>query len=365
MVKYINEHKELLNKGINLGKYIAKAWINTYEDLISQLQQPEPPIEPLEVKKDADDRGHLGFGDLFAPKETEETKNLGTVKTKTPNELSGFERIGGQSKAIEQLKRAVIFPRRFPQLYIGRNLEKGAILYGPPGTGKSLMATAFAEEYGAYFVKIAATEMQNKYVGQTEQNWRNLFEDLKANQPALLFIDEIDALCKKRGSGDIHGDKELNQFLKLVSDIKAENLDVFILGATNNYEALDPAVLREGRFGLHIEMRPPQTLTDVEEIFNIHSKNIKLDENVKSEKQAIFRTILDLGLTGAGIEALINKAFDNAFERLGLFEKMDNNTVTEEDTENFSIKAEDFFAELENQKKQKQAPKNRKIGFTQ
>ncbi len=352
IVRYINQHKEILNKGINLGEYIEKVDRRTYEDYISELHKTNPSEIPPESNNTNTDCMLK-----------EKTEKLGRVATKDPKGISGFDRIGGQNEAITQLKRAIIFPRRYPQLYAGRNTEKGAILYGPPGTGKSLMATAFAEEYGAYFIKIAATEMQNKYVGETEENWRNLFEELKENQPALLFIDEMDALCKKRGSGDIHGDKELNQFLKLVSDIKAENLDVFILGATNNFDALDPAVLRDGRFGLHIEMLPPQSLSDVKEIFDIHTKNHRLDKDVQEQEQLIHQTILDVGLTGSGIEALVNNAHDNALERLGLFEKMENNTVTEEDLANFSIKAEDFIKALSERQKDMKKGTKQCIGF--
>lgn len=358
LVKFIAGHKELLSKDINLGDYICMVNADRYDAFITELSKTEPGYDTKKLRKEIQT---TSSSEPFSKLKTDNR-----VMTKKEGEISGFARIGGQAQAIQMLERSVIWPRKFPQLYKGRSLEKGAILYGPPGTGKSLMATAFAEEYGAYCVKIGASEMSEKWVGASEENWRNLFKDLKEHQPALLFIDEMDALCKKRGSGDIHGDKELNQFLKLVSDIKAENLDVFILGATNNYESLDPAVIRDGRFGLHIPMLPPQDEASVGEIFDIHSRDLKLDDDVREKRPEFFKKILDLGLTGSGIEALISEAHDEALSRLGLFEKMRKGTVTQEDYDTFSIKTEDIMAVIDRKKNEvKSGAPSGRIGFIQ
>ena len=361
-VKYLNEHSELLTKDAKIGKYIEAVDKELYDTVLNNLLKKEPPIDPREGFKIPERKLNGLFGDIFGTKEkTEEA--LGKVVTKCSEGKCGFARIGGQGQAIEQLEDLVIFPMRYPQFYKGINTEKGAILFGPPGTGKSLMAQALAEELERYYVKIGSTDMENEFVGGTQKKWRKLFDELKEHQPSLLFIDEIDALGKKRGGTDVHGDKELNCFLKLVSDIKAENLDVFILGATNNFKALDPAILRDGRFGAHIEMLPPQTVKDVEEIFNIHTDKLMLDiEDMKKNKDALFKMMLDLGLSGSAIEGVVLDAHKNLLKRTGIRDKMKARTITKADEENFKFKASDFFEAIKN-RDEANSQKRKPIGF--
>ncbi len=285
-----------------------------------------------------------------------EPKEKQTVSEKPV--ISGFARVGGQDNAIKQLKQKILYPMKFPKVYEGRNIDKGIILYGPPGTGKSLLAQALSEECGCNFVKIGATDMENMYVGETEKQWQMLFDDLIRRQPSILFIDEADALCKARGSKDVYGDKELNKVLQLMSDIKLEDKQVFVILATNNFAVLDSAVKRDGRFGTHIEVLPPQTIEDVEQIFNIHTKRLKIDIP-ENERKGIFEEMLKLNYTGSAIEGVVGQAHDLAIERTGLIEAMENNTVTADDIQNLSITAEDILNAIALRDNKKNSP----IGF--
>ncbi|MBE7710747.1 MAG: ATP-binding protein [Cyanobacteria bacterium SIG31] len=345
-INFLLYNPEILAKNTQLGRFIARVNDYTYQDIIDNIDKPYY-VSTQKFK----------IGNYSSIAEQQTTKETNTqINDGKPK---GFAQIGGQSKAIETIQNKFIFPKKFPELFQGVQPEKGAILYGPPGTGKSLLAKALSEESDSYFVKIGASDMSQRWVGSSEENWRKLFDDLKANQPAILFVDEADALCKKRGSNDIHGDKELNQFLKLMSDLNLDNTDVFVLMATNKLEAFDEAVLRDGRFGTHIEMLPPQNEKEVEEIFNIHSKNLKLDKNVSENKIEIFKKMLELKLTGSGIEGVLKNSHENALNRLGLFEKMKNNTVTSSDIDNFSIKKEDILTALD----KRNVVNKRKVGF--
>lgn len=116
-----------------------------------------------------------------------------------------------------------MFPMKYPEAYKGRMISHGTILYGPPGTGKTLIAQALANESDANFIKLNGLEMSSCWVGQSEKNWRNLFEKAKKNQPCIIFVDEFDAVAKNRGEAQgRHDDKVVNQLLTLISDIEKE-----------------------------------------------------------------------------------------------------------------------------------------------
>ena len=292
---------------------------------------------------------------------TEEVENKQITKANKENDptaLKGFARVGGQDAAINILKKEIIYPFKFPGLFPGVKPEVGYILYGPPGVGKSLLAEALSEEWDATFVSINANEQTSKYVGESEKNWRELFKKLENSAPSILFIDEGDALMRKRGGQDTHGDKMLNQFLQLVSKVKENGSKIKIIMATNaKLDTLDYAITRPGRFGRHIEMLPPQNLKDMETIFDIHTKKAKLAENI--DKKGICEHLLEQKYTGAGVESLVALANIKALERLNLFEKMEQNTVELADYKNFCITSEDFY----NASKEMNTVKSPKIGY--
>lgn len=278
-------------------------------------------------------------------------KEIGKLNTKTLEKLMSkstakkaktitFADIGGQDSVIKELKRGVLYPIKYPQAYKNANLNHGILLYGPPGTGKTLIAQALANETNANFVKLNGLEMDSKYVGDSEKNWRKLFDTAREKQPSIIFVDEFDAVAKTRDGKDVYGDKVVNQILTLMSDIEKNGDDIYVIAATNNQKSLDAAITRSGRFGKHIEVKAPDTFDAVAQIFDIHTKNKALAKDL--DKQALIKTLLAKKATGADIAHIVNTAHENAFERAGIYEKMEKGTFQNADIGNLFLTTEDF-----------------------
>ena len=168
----------------------------------------------------------------------------------------------------------------------------------------------------------------------------NLFDAARENQPSIIFIDEFDAVAKKRGGADGYGDKVVNQILTLMSDVEKNGDDIYVVAATNNQDALDAAITRSGRFGKHIEVKAPDTQEAITHIFNIHTKNKALADDL--DKDALTKKLLAQKATGADIAHIVNAAHENAFERAGIYEKMENGTFENADIEKLRITDADF-----------------------
>ena len=265
--------------------------------------------------------------------------------------------------SLDMLKKEIIFPIRYPEAYANTSLNKGFIMYGPPGTGKTLTAEALANETNAYFIKLNGLEMESKWVGESEENWRVLFDTARVNQPAVIFIDEFDAVAKKRGGVDVYGDKVVNQLLTLMSDVEKNGDDIYVIAATNRPEMLDSAITRSGRFGRSIEMKAPETVEDMINIFNIHTKGRKLDGKLDSKN--LSERLLKAKATGADVAYVANKANEKALQRCGIYEKMENGTFSAKDMDSFSISNEDFIAAIDEFSKGRQKTERKPIGFVQ
>ena len=218
-----------------------------------------------------------------------------------------FKDVAGQEEAKESLKEVVDFLEK-PQRYeeIGAKLPRGALLVGPPGTGKTLLARAVAGEAGCQYLSISGSDFVELYVGVGASRVRDLFEQAKKSSPAIVFIDEIDAVGRQRGAGlgGGHDEREqtLNQLL-VEMDGFASNEGVIVLAATNRADILDPALLRPGRFDRQIYVGLPD-IKGREEILRVHARNKPLAEDVD------LRTIAQatVGFTGADLENLLNEA---------------------------------------------------------
>ena len=259
-----------------------------------------------------------------------------------------FKDVGGQDKAIEELKKAIIYPIKYPSAYKNRVINRGTVLTGGPGTGKSLMAQALANEADAHYIKLNGVEMESKWVGESEENWRNLFAEAKEHQPSVIFIDEFDAVAKKRQGSETsrYDDKVVNQLLTLMSDAeKGEFGNVFVVVATNKLQLLDDAIVRSGRFGNHITVEKPD-LKGCKHIFNIHSQNKAVSDKVNVDEFA--QKLHAQKTSGADIAFIVDIANDKAFNRLGVFEKMEAGTFEDKDIENLKIEPEDLENALEN-----------------
>ncbi len=288
-------------------------------------------------------------------------KNMGGhITSEGEDKRLTFKDVGGQDKAIAELKKAIIYPIKYPQAF--KVVNHGTLLEGGPGTGKTLIAEALANEVDAHFIKLNGSEMENKYVGQTEENWRNLFEEAMSNQPAIIFIDEFDSVAKEREGSTTsrHDDKTVNQILSLMSDIEKENAQVYVIASTNKKDLLDSAILRSGRFGNHVQVPNPD-VDGCKKIFEIHSKNKQLADDVDSDELA--KTFKKKDFNGADIAALVEAAQNNAYLREGIFEKMEDGTFTDSDMDNLYITKEDIDSAIDTLGEKSKIPEKRKIGF--
>lgn len=218
-----------------------------------------------------------------------------------------FADVAGLKEEKEELEEIVDFlkaPRKYVQL--GARIPKGVLLEGPPGTGKTLLAKAIAGEAGVPFFSISGSDFVEMFVGVGASRVRDLFQDAKRNAPCIVFIDEIDAVARRRGSGlgGGHDEREqtLNQLL-VEMDGFGVNEGIIVMAATNRKDILDPAILRPGRFDRNVIVGRPD-VGGREEILKVHAKNKPLGEDV--DLRQIAQTTA--GFTGADLENLLNEA---------------------------------------------------------
>jgi len=218
-----------------------------------------------------------------------------------------FDKVAGLDEEKADLQEIVEFlkqPKKF--IEIGARIPKGVLLVGPPGTGKTLLAKAIAGEAGVPFFSISGSDFVEMFVGVGASRVRDLFEQAKKNTPCLVFIDEIDAVGRRRGAGlgGGHDEREqtLNQLL-VEMDGFGVNEGVIIIAATNRPDILDPALLRPGRFDRQVVVGTPD-VKGREEILKVHAKGKKIDDNV--DLKAVAKTTP--GFTGADLENLLNEA---------------------------------------------------------
>ena len=218
-----------------------------------------------------------------------------------------FKDVAGLQEEKEEMEEIVDFLRS-PMKYaeLGARIPKGVLLVGPPGTGKTLLAKAIAGEAGVPFFSISGSDFVEMFVGVGASRVRDLFEDAKKNAPCMIFIDEIDAVARRRGTGmgGGHDEREqtLNQML-VEMDGFGVNEGIIVLAATNRVDILDPAILRPGRFDRRITVGRPDVRAR-KEILDVHAKNKPLGDDVNLEE--IAQTTA--GFTGADLENLLNES---------------------------------------------------------
>ncbi len=262
-----------------------------------------------------------------------------------------FEDMAGNKEAKEEVSEIVEFLRA-PDRYIklGAQIPKGVLLVGPPGTGKTLLAKAVAGEADVEFLSVSGSSFIEMFVGVGASRVRDLFEQAKKVAPAIIFIDEIDAIGKSRASGGPMGgnderEQTLNQLLAEMDGFSSEGAPVIVLAATNRPEVLDPALLRPGRFDRQVLVDKPDFEGRVE-ILKVHIKDVKLSNNVVLEDIAR----MTAGLAGADLANIINEA--------ALLAGRANKDIVE--TEDFKEAVERQIAGLE-KKSRRISPKERKI----
>lgn len=218
-----------------------------------------------------------------------------------------FSDVAGLLEEKEELEEVVDFlkePKKYTE--VGARIPKGLLLVGPPGTGKTLLGKAVAGEAGVPFFSISGSDFVEMFVGVGASRVRDLFEEAKKNEPCIVFIDEIDAVARRRGSGmgGGHDEREqtLNQML-VEMDGFSDNEGIIVMAATNRVDILDPAIMRPGRFDRKVFVGRPD-VSGREEILNVHAKNKRLSDDV--DLKQIAQTTA--GFTGADLENLLNEA---------------------------------------------------------
>ena len=286
----------------------------------------------LDNKLDAGDR--VAINDSFAIQQLldDETDSRAQAMEIDDSPTVSYHDIGGINEQVRDVREAVEDPLTSPELFeqVGVDPPSGVLLYGPPGTGKTMLAKAVANETDATFIKMAGSELVRKFIGEGSRLVRDLFELAAEREPAVIFIDEIDAVASKRTDSKTSGDAEVQRtMMQLLSEMDGfdDRGEVRIMAATNRFDMLDEAILRPGRFDRLIEV-PKPSIEGREKILEIHTRDINVASDVD---------FTDLGQTlddysGADIAALATEAgmfairdgrtevrrqdFDDAYEKI-------------------------------------------------
>ncbi len=271
---------------------------------------------------------------------TDDTKVKLISRTVSLEKVVTYDDIGGLDDVIQKIRELVELPLKHPEIFkrLGIDPPKGILLYGPPGCGKTLLAKAVATETDAYFISVNGPEIMGKFYGEPEQRLRKIFDEAKRNAPAIIFIDEIDAIAPKRS--EVFGEVEkrvVAQLLSLMDGIQ-ERGQVIVMAATNRPDDIDPALRRPGRFDREIEVPVPNR-DGRKQILEIHTRNVPLADDVDLDKLAD----VTHGYTGADLAALVREAAMAAIRRhLPEINKYEDQPVPPEILDKIKVTMADF-----------------------
>ena len=254
-----------------------------------------------------------------------------------------YEDIGDLEEAKQKIREMIELPLKHPELFrrLGIEPPKGVLLHGPPGCGKTLLAKAVANESGAHFIAINGPEIMSKFYGESEARLREVFREAQENAPAIIFIDEIDAIAPKRE--EVTGEVErrvVAQLLALMDGLQSRG-QVIVIGATNRPEALDPALRRPGRFDREIVIGVPDKRAR-KEILQVHTRNMPLAKDVDLDELAE----VTHGFTGADLAALCREAAMHALRRVLPKIDLESERIPPEVLENLRVTRQDFMEAL-------------------
>ncbi|WP_321508537.1 CDC48 family AAA ATPase [uncultured Methanoregula sp.] len=249
-----------------------------------------------------------------------------------------YEDIGGLGRELQLVREMIELPLRHPEIFerLGIQPPRGVLLYGPPGTGKTLIAKAVANEVDAHFITLSGPEIMSKYYGESEKGLREKFEDAEQNAPAIIFIDEIDAIAPKREEtkGEVER-RVVAQLLALMDGLKSRG-QVIVIAATNLPDSIDPALRRGGRFDREIEIGIPDKKGRME-IFQVHTRGVPLADDVKIDEYANSTH----GFVGADIALLVKEAAMHALRKVIPQIKLDED-IPNEVLDQLKVTGEDF-----------------------
>ncbi len=264
-------------------------------------------------------------------------KELGRIAT------ISYEDIGGLKDEVQKIREMVELPMRHPELFerLGIEAPKGVLLHGSPGTGKTLFAKAVANESEAHFITLAGPEVVSKYVGEAEEKLRKIFAEAEENAPAIIFIDEIDAIAPKRE--EVVGEVEkriVSQLLSLMDGLKSRG-QVIVIGATNRPNSIDPALRRPGRFDREIEIGVPDK-KGRKEILQIHTRGMPLANDVSLDELAA----VTHGFVGADLQSLCKEAAMKVLRRILPKIKLEEQEIPAKILDELKVERRDFVGAL-------------------
>lgn len=257
-----------------------------------------------------------------------------------------WEDVGGLQHAKKDIMETIQLPLKFPNLFTSSLRRSGLLFYGPPGCGKTLLAKAIATEFSLNFYNVKGPELINMYVGQSEENVRRVFEKARQMSPCVVFFDELDSVAPNRGSsGDSGGvmDRVVSQLLTELDGMHS-NVDVFIVGATNRPDLLDPALLRPGRFDKAVYVGVPEDREERLRILKAVTRKLKLSPDVNLDE------MIDRcphNLTGADFSALASECMMNCYRRMIHQHEVEGTGL---DTENVLVETSDVERAFNNMK---------------
>jgi proteasome regulatory subunit len=286
---------------INDDGVVIKQHGNNQEALTEVTDEMREDLEP-------DDRVAVNNSLSVVQKLTRETDVRARVMQIEHSPDVSYADIGGLDEQMREVRETVELPLQQPEAFdtVGIDPPSGILLHGPPGTGKTMLAKAVAAETDASFIKMAGSELVHKFIGEGAKLVRDLFEVARDNEPAVIFIDEIDAIASKRTDSKTSGDAEVQRtMMQLLSEMDGfdERGDIRIIAATNRFDMLDEAILRPGRFDRLIEVPKPDE-TGRELIFEIHTRDMNVADDVDFAELA---EVADEA-SGADIKAICTEA---------------------------------------------------------
>ncbi|WP_323675143.1 proteasome-activating nucleotidase [Halorubellus sp. PRR65] len=319
---------------VNDDGVIIKQHGNNQEALTEVTDEMKADLEP-------DDRVAVNNSLSIVKELSSETDVRARVMEVTKSPEVAYEDIGGLEEQMQEVRETVEMPLEHPDMFVDVGIEppSGVLLYGPPGTGKTMLAKAVANETDATFIKMAGSELVHKFIGEGAKLVRDLFEVAREHEPAVIFIDEIDAIAAKRTESKTSGDAEVQRtMMQLLSEMDGfeDRGEIRIIAATNRFDMLDRAILRPGRFDRLIEVPKPDA-EGRELIFQIHTRNMNVADDLDFSALAEDTE----NASGADIKAICTEA--------GMFAiRDDRTTVQRSDFEEAwaKIQAEDEDEEI-------------------
>ncbi len=322
------------------------------EAALGALRRMLPKIEEqqMQVPPDVINQIVVSSNDFKSARQVIEPSALREIAIDVP--MVRWDDVGGMEEAKQALREAVELPISRPDVFSRFNINppKGVLLFGPPGTGKTLLAKAVATESQTNFISIRGAEVMSKWVGESEKIIAEIFRRARQAAPSILFIDELDNIAPRRGSGyDSRVSERIVNQLLVEMDGMEELEGVVVLAATNRPDMIDTALLRPGRFDIFI-FTPPPNLATRQAIFSVHTRNMPLADDVEIDQLALVTE----GFSGADIQnvcrkavlAVLRKNLEASLVNMSHFQEAITSTqpsITQEIMEKFTLFATQFL----------------------